>query len=1005
MRKQTKKVVAAVLAMVLGLSAGTKSMSYDAMAQGMNGVHQGKEAKTEAVYTEDDFIVKYTLENQWDEGYNASVEIENTGEYVLDNWYLYFASANEFTTVWNGEIVWYEEGQYIIKNAGWNQDIAPGQKVSFGIGCNQEFAGFPEKYELLGRTSLVLSEGYDIAYQTESSWDGGVEGRITLTNHTEEMLEDWSLGFLYEQEITELWNAELVEKDGQRYLLENAGYNGNVAPGQTVTIGFTAIRGADVVEPHGYQLFSYRMSELDEETTVDETLDSDGDGLPDYMEHYFETDISRVDTDGDGLSDYMEIMILKTEALLQDTDGDGVKDGEEDADGDGYSNDVELALGTDLVKADTDSDGITDYEEGMIYGTDALRYDTDGDGASDGIELRLGTNPNEWEKTFRVCVKSENAYDPAWNVTVEAEVNGTQIEKLTLKQVTDDIVFSDTMPGYIGSAYIFETKEQPVSARISFEYLRGQIEEGVVPAIYGFCDTKNVLEELETAWEDNVVTTEVGEYSRYIVLDKAEFEKTTSPVTFMEEFVNRGTGVPMLRAARAVSDKDYDGQADNADAAPLNNRFTGTLSTSYATGAVDFSMDYRWFFRDNTVYNPDLSKVSVLLSSVAYHGSSLSIKDAVNSNTTNKADLRGVLSYLGMSNAKTIALGDRYSDIHTSEVGLGYRTVSYNGQEKNIVAVVVRGTNSTIEEWSSNFEIGDSSKFATLSDWKTRDNHAGFDIAANRIMREVDAFVVANGLNASNTVYWITGHSRGAAIANIIGAYYENTGKKAFTYTFATPNTTLASNAANYRTIFNIVNTDDLVPYMPMGAWGYSRYGRTANRSVADSYEKEWENFTDIFDYNPDTIGMQDVVDELGGIVKKDARVNCYKYTCRDHGDGSNDTITITNYGMSKKSREGAIAKIPANALPYCKITRYDGFFIAGWDFDVCQSPAYFMQILAAIMASEITPYRFTVELNIADRYESAKTAIIASYIGGVEHPHYPESYYVLSNHVSAGDF
>lgn len=28
------------------------------------------------------------------------------------------------------------------------------------------------------------------------------------------------------------------------------------------------------------------------------------------------------------------------------------------------------------------------------------------------------------------------------------------------------------------------------------------------------------------------------------------------------------------------------------------------------------------------------------------------------------------------------------------------------------------------------------------------------------------------------------------------------------------------------------------------------------------------------------------------------------------------------------------IAKIPNNALPYCMITRYDGFLCVGWDFD-----------------------------------------------------------------------
>ena len=208
--------------------------------------------------------------------------------------------------------------------------------------------------------------------------------------------------------------------------------------------------------------------------------------------------------------------------------------------------------------------------------------------------------------------------------------------------------------------------------------------------------------------------------------------------------------------------------------------------------------------------------------------------------------------------------------------------------------------------------------------------------------------------------------------------------------------------------IFNIINADDFVPCMPMDLWGYTRYGvSTGSLSVADSYETNWENFTGIWDYNPPGSGMAGNVDTIAGIIAAgaDPRVDTYKYTCSCHGDGSNDTITITNTGMSESSRENAIAKIPANALAACIITRYEGGWLGGWDFDVCQSPAYFMQLLAAFMGGEIDAYRFAVELNIADRYESAKSALVSLGINGVEHPHYPETYVMLSQYVTANDF
>lgn len=458
-------------------------------------------------------------------------------------------------------------------------------------------------------------------------------------------------------------------------------------------------------------------------------------------------------------------------------------------------------------------------------------------------------------------------------------------------------------------------------------------------------------------------------------------------------------------AADYQVDRDYDGIIDSLDPSPDNNHFTGVLGQSIKSN-VNFDMDYRWFFGDNTTYNPNLSVTSIVFASAIYEGSTLSVNDATKSYNVGDVNVDEVMSYFGMNDTKTVSLKDLYSDKHVSEVGLGYRTVYYNGEVKNVVAVIVRGTNGTIEEWSSNFDIGELSKYGSIPDWNKSENHAGFDVCAIRIMKIVSQYIADNNLNESDNVYWVTGHSRGAAIANIIGAYYEQSGKKAFTYTFATPNTTLDKNAVNYKTIFNIVNKDDFVPCLPLNDWGYTRYGRTAVKSIADSYEKEWEKLTGIFDYNPDTFGMNDTVKAMANIIPAgDPRVECYKYSCNCHGDKSKNDITITNRGMSKSSREKAIAKIPENALEYCIITRKDGGWISGWDFNVCQSPAYFMQILAAQMAGKINAYRFVVELNVAKRYEKAKSKIVESAIGGLEHPHYTESYYVLANHVSRSDY
>ncbi len=64
-----------------------------------------------------------------------------------------------------------------------------------------------------------------------------------------------------------------------------------------------------------------------------------------------------------------------------------------DTDGDGLTDDQELALGTDPTKIDTDGDGLTDREEVEIYFTDPLNPDTDGDSFLDGAEVTAGYDP------------------------------------------------------------------------------------------------------------------------------------------------------------------------------------------------------------------------------------------------------------------------------------------------------------------------------------------------------------------------------------------------------------------------------------------------------------------------------------------------------------------------------------------------------------------------------------------------------------------------------------
>ena len=151
--------------------------------------------------------------------------------------------------------------------------------------------------------------------------------------------------------------------------------------------------------------------------------DDDNDGLTDSEEAGLGTDPLNWDTDDDGISDFSDCAPIDGE-LYTDTDLDGACDEvDEDADGDGWGNELEFDcltgwLDVSSVPSDFDHDGICDvmdpdddgdgyFDNDDLFPLDESEwsdYDEDGfgdnvdtddddDGWSDDDELSCGTNP------------------------------------------------------------------------------------------------------------------------------------------------------------------------------------------------------------------------------------------------------------------------------------------------------------------------------------------------------------------------------------------------------------------------------------------------------------------------------------------------------------------------------------------------------------------------------------------------------------------------------------
>ena len=478
---------------------------------------------TESVFEDENFKISFTLSSNWDGGYNANIKLENTGKYVIQNWYLKFDYNNSITNIWNAEIYSSEESKYVIKNVGWNQDIDPGSSVEFGISGNHSFMGFPENYELVCSSVEVVGDNYEIVYTVDSDWVDGFSSSISITNKSETALEEWVLEFDFDRTITEIWNGVIEEQRGNHYIVRNAKYNSSVASGESISIGIKGCDGSTSDEPEKFVLHSY--GDVDDRGIIDLEQDTDSDGVKDYVEEYFKTDINKADTDGDGLSDYIELYSLVLDPLNIDTDENGISDADEDTDGDGLSNVCEISIGTSIVLADTDGDGLTDEEEYKVYGTNPLFKDTDGDGASDLNEIKYGTNPLEYDDKFEVAYNVDE--DDTVNVSVDIILSGFQVDTLEIKKVDNEFLFPLNMPGYIGGAYDFYVDGNFDKAKINFEFDEKLFEdENFDPVIYYFDEKSQLLEEIDTYVVGNIASAEVTHFSKYILINRKVYQNS-----------------------------------------------------------------------------------------------------------------------------------------------------------------------------------------------------------------------------------------------------------------------------------------------------------------------------------------------------------------------------------------------------------------------------------------------------------------------------------------------
>ncbi|MEM6677759.1 MAG: cellulase family glycosylhydrolase [Pseudomonadota bacterium] len=112
-----------------------------------------------------------------------------------------------------------------------------------------------------------------------SSWADGLVADLSLT--PEQALNGWQIEFDYAGDIVNIWNARILSRSGDRYLVEAMDYNSGVAAGMTTVFGFQGSGSAQAITPVSINGASFGEGDGGPPPTPDPMPDPMPDPTPD----------------------------------------------------------------------------------------------------------------------------------------------------------------------------------------------------------------------------------------------------------------------------------------------------------------------------------------------------------------------------------------------------------------------------------------------------------------------------------------------------------------------------------------------------------------------------------------------------------------------------------------------------------------------------------------------------------------------------------------------------
>jgi hypothetical protein len=185
--------------------------------------------------------------DDWGNGFTGYITLTNQGSTDIHGWTLEFDFTGNITAIWDAQIVSHAGSHYVLQNVSWDPDLLAGQSLDFGF--NADWADpriAPIHFVLNGAPISGIGPNVSASFADVNDWGSGFTGNITLTNHSGNDIDGWTLEFDFTGNITDIWDGWVVSHVGNHYVIQSVDWSRSIPDGQSLTFGFNA----DWADPH-----------------------------------------------------------------------------------------------------------------------------------------------------------------------------------------------------------------------------------------------------------------------------------------------------------------------------------------------------------------------------------------------------------------------------------------------------------------------------------------------------------------------------------------------------------------------------------------------------------------------------------------------------------------------------------------------------------------------------------------------------------------------------------